>query len=280
MPVLSIEQRVRLSRAAAELRDLPVTAQEALVTAMQLRSHPAREILHALHDPLVGRPLRLVVHGRVVAQPGVGEGRLCGPGTLIGLEGFAEWADRQDLGTRARGLARAVHVLDACVTLELEAGDFDAVFVGPEGPTLRDHLLARADLHRRADAVVRALAATPELAGLRHAHLLGLVDGARMLRLEVGSTLLVAGEVPFAAFVVLAGRLSVVLGEPNENAGPVRSGSVVGQRQVLLHQPSPAHVTCATEVQAVAIPGRRYTELLREVSDFRRGVTRALEGDG
>lgn len=282
MPVidLSSEQRLAFLQAAADLRRLPMPLLLALAGAMELRRYPVKHIFYGLHDPVRDRPLRLVLHGRVVVQPGVGDPRTLGPGNLLGLEGFVEFIDQQDLGAPDLGLARAAHVLDPCVVLELPAAAFPALLAGPEGQALRDHLLGLQDARARSSAVVRALAATPELRGVRLDRLLELADGARLVRVEPHTVLLSAAEIPFAAYVQLAGRLTVTTNpELQDKLGPatgVRSGDVFGQRHLLARRMLPAHVVARENAELAELPAQRYAELMRAAPDLRRAIARNL----
>jgi CRP-like cAMP-binding protein len=277
---LPVEQRLRFLQAAVELRDLAAPALLALGEAMQLRSHPVRHVFYGLHDPVRGRALRVLLHGKVALQPGTGEARALARGALFGVEGLVEWIGAQELAPR-RGRPAAAHVLDACWTLELAADNFSALLDGPHGAALREHVLRVHEARAHAEHVARELGATPELAGVRQDRLFELGDGARLVRRPADEVLLPAGAIPQAVYLLLAGRLQLT--GQQDKIGPavgVRSGRVFGQRHVLLQAPLPAHVVCATDVELVELSARRYVDLMRGAADVRRAVTRTLLGGG
>lgn len=118
---------------------------------------------------------------------------------------------------------------------------------------------------------VRVLAGLPE--ELRNA----VAERAAIRKLAAGEWLFHQGDVGDAMFVVLSGRVEVVLEHPQEEVVRVMGrGGVVGELALLTQAPRSAGIRARRDTELLGLDRARFIELLTEEARFAMALTREI----
>ncbi len=121
------------------------------------------------------------------------------------------------------------------------------------------------------------LKAVPVLAGLPDELRNTLARRATTMRLAAGEWLFHQGDIGDAMFVVLSGRVEVVLEAPvQERVRALGRGGVVGELALLTGEPRSAGVRARRDTELLAVDRQRFVELLTDEPGFAVGLTREI----
>src|SRR4051812_22272973 len=135
----------------------------------------------------------------------------------------------------------------------------------------------RASLTALRPTLAELLKGVPVLSGLSVELLAALTERATMIELPAGEWLFHQGDPGDVLFVVLTGRVEVVIEEPaREVVRVLGRGGVVGELAILTEAPRSAGVRARRDTELLALDRRSFVELLAGDVAFAMSLTREL----
>jgi NTE family protein len=129
--------------------------------------------------------------------------------------------------------------------------------------------------------IVRHLASTSVFRRLDEAMLTSIARTADVVLVPAGDSVLSEGAEGNEAFVVIAGRLDVIIATPegaSETVGTLGPGDVVGEMALITNEPRSATVTARRDSALMRIPAGEFRTLVFAHPDVLLDVTRTVMG--
>lgn len=244
---------------------------DALLQWAQRQDHRAGELLFRAGDP--GDRIYLVLHGGLVIERPVQAGKAgfnerLGPGELAGVLAFFSGAENR-FDIRCVSDSRFACLLKS---------DYDAILA--ESPALWRRLQQVGLLRMRMIHLSSHLDRLFGPFGAMMPHILRDIEAdIEWLTLNSGETLFERGATDGNAFIVMTGRLQMVIVQPDGREalyGTVVSGETVGEVALLTGQPQAHTVFAARDSELVRLSKRSFELMLQRNTRAIHNVSRIL----